>query len=187
LKAWHGLSVLVEAFGLLRARCPQARLLIVGDGPERENIVAALAEQGSTEVSTFTGAVGPEAVAGFLASMDVAVAPYPALEQFYFSPLKVYEYMAAGRAVVASRIGQLKTLIQPEQTGLLVPPGDAAALAQSLVRLHDEPALRERLGAAAREKVLSEHTWDAVVGRIFDLAGLRGADEPAKRSAPEYA
>ena len=100
------------------------------------------------------------------------MAPYPKLVNFYFSPLKVYEYMAAGLPVVASRVGQLQELIQPEVNGLLVPPGDVSALAAGLERIRSEPELRRRLGLAARVKVLREHTWDGVVQRILSLAGL---------------
>lgn len=178
LKAWHGLSILVEAFAQLRAQRPNTRLLIVGDGPERENILADLTRRGLANSVTLTGAVEPSAVPGLLASMDVAVAPYPALTNFYFSPLKVYEYMAAGRAVVASRIGQLQSLIEPDVTGVLVTPGAAEELASALEHLHDHPALRETLGARARAVVLREHTWDAVVQRIFKLAD---ATRPALR------
>ena len=178
LKAWHGLSALVEAFARLHRHCPQSRLLIVGDGPEREKTVADLQARDLSDAVVFTGAVAPEEVPGLVASMDVAVAPYPALDHFYFSPLKVYEYMAAGVPVVASGIGQLRELIQPEINGILVPPGDAAALAEALQRLFKDPALRTRLGYEARKTVLAHYTWDAIVGRILTLAGLE-RDAPA--------
>lgn len=179
LKAWHGLSALVEAFEILHKKNPASRLLLVGDGPERESVVADLTRRGLLEATTFTGAVAPGEVPGLLASMDVAVAPYPPLSTFYFSPLKVYEYMAAGRAVVASRIGQLQSLIEPEVNGLLVPPGDAPALARALERLLVEPELRSGLGRRARATVLQNYTWDGVVQRIFSLAGLEDVALPA--------
>ncbi len=172
LKAWHGLSVLVEAFALLHERLADTRLLVVGDGPERGRMAAELAGHGLQAVSYFTGAVPAEAVPALLASMHAAVAPYPKLEKFYFSPLKVLEYMAAGLPVVASRIGQLENLIVPEATGLLVPPEDANALADALERLQADRALRSRLGRAARAAVQRKHTWDGVAQRIFQLAGL---------------
>lgn len=177
LKAWHGLSTLVAAFARLHASRPEARLLIVGDGPERANLEADLAARGLQPAAILTGAVPPEEIPSLLASMDVAVAPYPALEHFYFSPLKVYEYMAAGVAVVASRVGQLEHLIQSGTNGLLVPPGDPEALAAALRQLQENEPLRGRLGRNARATVLRQHTWDAVVGRIFSLAGLRPASE----------
>ena len=170
LKAWHGVDVLIDAFRQLHADEPDTRLLIVGDGPERGDLQAkALAQELGASV-VFTGAVPACEVPGLIASMDIAVAPYPALEHFYFSPLKVFEYMAAARAVVASAIGQLLEIIESESTGILVPPGDSAALASALRRLKKQPELRRRLGAAARADVLQSHTWDQVVARIFRLA-----------------
>jgi glycosyltransferase involved in cell wall biosynthesis len=172
LKPWHGLPVLAEAFALIHPCRPQTRALIVGDGTERENLAADLSARGLLGATVFTGAVPPAAVPGLLASMDVAVAPYPRLPRFYFSPLKVYEYMAAGLPVVASRIGQLEQTIVDGVTGLLVPPGDAAALAAALGRLEADAGLRARLGQAARDAVVRDHAWDAVVERILQVAGL---------------
>jgi glycosyltransferase involved in cell wall biosynthesis len=80
--------------------------------------------------------------------------------------------MAAGCAVVASRIGQLDGLIEHEVSGLLCPPGDPRELAGALLRLRSEPALRGRLGRAARAKVRQAHTWEATVRRILQLAGM---------------
>lgn len=172
LKPWHGLSILTEAFAHLRQRVPNARLLIVGDGPERDNLEAELAAKNLDVYTLFTGAVHPDAVPQFLTKMDVAVAPYPAQSDFYFSPLKVYEYMAAGLPVVVSNIGQLADLIDSGVNGILCPPGDAIALANALERLWRSPDLRHSLGKAARQTVLAHHTWDAIAQKILHLAGL---------------
>jgi glycosyltransferase involved in cell wall biosynthesis len=113
--------------------------------------------------------------------MDVAVAPYPPQAEFYFSPLKVYEYMAAGLPVVASRIGQIEEAIRDGVDGVLCPPGDPEAFAAALLRLADDPLLRARLGRAARESVVAERTWSAVAGLIIGLA--RGAADGARDPA----
>lgn len=170
LKSWHGLPVLVEAFDRLRQWSPQTRLLIVGEGPARRELETDLAERDLSHCSVLTGAVPPEAVPALLASMDVAVAPYPALDHFYFSPLKVFEYLAAGCACVASRIGQIEEIIEDGRNGLLFPPGDATALAEALNRLRLEPELRQRLGEAARATICEGHTWDNVAEQILALA-----------------
>jgi glycosyltransferase involved in cell wall biosynthesis len=110
--------------------------------------------------------------------MDVAVAPYPPQANFYFSPLKVYEYMAAGLPVVASCIGQLAELIRDGINGLLCPPGDPVALAEALERLRQEPGLRASLGRAARATAHRNYTWRAVAQRIFRLAGRAPVLQP---------
>jgi len=171
LKPWHGLATLVDAFAIPRSRDTSLRLLIVGDGPELSRLVHQVAERGLGSSVDWVGAVGPEKIPDWLAAMDVAVAPYPNLQRFYFSPLKVLEYMAAGLPVIASRIGQIEELIEHGATGWLVPPGDVSALATALLQLRATPvSARERLGAAARRHVLTHHTWDAVAQRILELA-----------------
>ena len=173
MKPWHGLGTLLEAFARLHGRDSDSRLLMVGDGAGREPLAAEAASRGLGPAVHFTGAVAPADVPGLLASMDVGVAPYPSMANFYFSPLKVYEYMAAARPVVASQVGQLEKIIEPEVTGLLVPPGDVSALAAGLDRIRREPELGRRLGQAARAQVLRHHTWDGAVQRILQLASLQ--------------
>lgn len=170
LKPWHGLPVLIEAWARLRRSGVDARLLIVGDGPERERIAADLAARGLATAAELTGAVSPARIPALLGRMDLAVAPYPAGDGFYFSPLKLYEYMAAALPVVCSRVGHLATVIHDGHDGLLVPAGEAAPLAAALASLLADPSRARRLGQAARARVLAAHSWDAVAGRILDLA-----------------
>jgi glycosyltransferase involved in cell wall biosynthesis len=186
LKAWHGLSILVEAFAILHKKVPATRLLLVGDGPEREKLLDDIKVRGLESCALLPGAVEPDKVPAYLASMEVAVAPYPKLADFYFSPLKVYEYMAAGLAVVASRIGQLEKVIEPGTNGILVPPGDPVALAEVLEKLQAEPLLRQHLGGTARRLVLRNHTWDKVAEQIIKVAksGQISLSRAAGRPAP---
>lgn len=172
LKPWHGVSVLVDAFARLHRHSPETRLMIVGEGPEQGRLAEDVCRRGLGDAVHFTGWVPPDDLPAMLASMDVAVAPYPDLPHFYFSPLKVYEYMAAGLPIVASRIGQLAELIEDEVNGLLCAPGEASALASAIDRLRREPELRAHLGHAARTTVSRDYTWDAVARRILSVAAL---------------
>jgi glycosyltransferase involved in cell wall biosynthesis len=171
LKARHGLTTLIETFAMVAEQSPAAQLLIVGDGPEREYLDREIGARELSDRVRFTGAIAPELVPGYLASMDVALAPYPALAQFCSSPLKLYEYMAAGLPIVATRIGQIEEVIQHGETGILVRPGDAAGMAEAVIALEASPEMRTQLGQAARQTVRN-HTWDNVLERAFCFAGL---------------
>ena len=167
LKAWHGIDVLCAAFRRA-ARDPRLHLLVVGDGPLRAE-VRRLADELPGRV-TLTGAVPLDEVPGWVRGMDIAVAPYPAIEPFYFSPLKILDAMACGIANVASDIGQIPELLNHETTGLLVPPGDDAALATALHRLADDEPLRRRLGDAALADARAQHSWTSRAEEIIAIA-----------------
>jgi glycosyltransferase involved in cell wall biosynthesis len=99
--------------------------------------------------------------------MDVSVAPYPALDEFYYSPLKLFEYMAAGRAVVASRVGQVAEILVDGETGLLFEPGNSADLLRCLLSVRTNPTLGVELGRRASASC-SEHTWNRNAARVID-------------------
>lgn len=169
LKRWHGVDVLLQAFRDLKASLPKAHLLIVGDGPKRGWIEGFLEGATLTDSVTMTGWQPHEALPGLIARMDVATAPYPQSDNHYFSPLKLFEYMAVGRPVVASRIGQTADVIRHGQNGLLVPPGDAGALVEALMSLRTEPDVAHRLANAAAEEG-KKHDWKRNAQRVLDTA-----------------
>jgi glycosyltransferase involved in cell wall biosynthesis len=169
LKPWHGIELLLDAFRLLARRFPDYHLLVVGDGPLREWIAGYARGAGLDGAVTATGWLAHEELPGALRAMDVAVAPYPATEGFYFSPLKLYEYMAVGAPVVASRLGQITEVVEHGATGLLVEPGDSAALADGIERLRLDPALRRAIGARAAQRA-SAFTWRRNADRVIELA-----------------
>ena len=176
MKPWHDLSSLIDAFAKLHHQDSNTRLLMVGDGKGLKKVRENLSAHNCSQAVHFTGAVSPERIPGLLAAMDVAVAPYSLDSQCYFSPLKVYEYMAAGLPVVASQVGQLAELIQDGVNGLLCPPDDSDCLGNKLSLLKSDPKLRSRLGEAAKECIDQYYTWDIVVRRILDFASFPEAE-----------
>lgn len=172
LKPWHDVDTLIDAFGLLAADLPEAHLLIVGEGPERQRLEARLAALGIADKAQFTGAVPADRVAAELARMSVGIACYRQDQPFYFSPLKLYEYMAAGLPVVVSRTGGLEKLTGAGRFGLDVPPEDPPALASALTRLAADRAQRAAMGAAARDHVLHHHSWDGIARDLLARAGI---------------
>jgi glycosyltransferase involved in cell wall biosynthesis len=133
----------------------------VGDGPEREALEAVGAE--------VTGAVPHAQVPGLLAEASIGLVPYAADTPDYFSPLKLFEYLAAGLAVVAGSIPGVREVVGAEHA-VLIPPGDPAALAAAVAELAGDRSRRARLGRAGRELVAARHTWEARARRILELA-----------------
>jgi glycosyltransferase involved in cell wall biosynthesis len=178
LRPWHGTRSLVRAVALLHRRGLPARLLVVGDGPERSAVEALAQAEGVAPSVTLTGAVPHDEVCAYLLASDVAVATYEREPGFYFSPLKLFEYLAAGLPVVAADIGELKHCVRHEETGLLYPPGDVEALADALATLLADRRRADAFGRAGRDHVLQYHTWSGN-GRLVSALGAKLAERPA--------
>lgn len=169
LKPWHGVDVLLRA----RAQAHKDwKLRIIGDGPMRAEL-DDLARSLGIDVD-FRGAVAPDAIPQHMAGTAIGVAPYPAMDtdsDQYFSPLKVYEYMAAGLPVVASRVGQLPEIMG--ESAYLVPPSDPEALAEALDALVANPVERAQVGSDNRRQAEREHSWTGTVDHILAHAGVK--------------
>jgi glycosyltransferase involved in cell wall biosynthesis len=166
---------------------PAARLLLVGDGATRRDMEVKAAALGIAPSVTFTGRVPHDRVPALMASADIAVAPYTNQGgPLWLSPLKLYEYMASGTAIVASRMGQIAEVIADGRNGVLVAPGDPDALAAALVRLLGDAREREALGSQAREDATRRHSWTAYIERLEQIfedaiaAHHRGAGRDAR-------
>jgi starch synthase len=163
-RSWHGVVHLSASLARLHAAGDlRFGAIFIGDGPER-----AAAERAARGVPgiTFTGAIPHRALPGWLAQADIGVAPFdPARHRplrlgFYWSPLKIFEYMAVGLPVVAPALPRLSRLVEHGREGWLYDPDDPRALDRAIEALAD-PALRRAMGAAARERVVGEFSWTA--------------------------
>ncbi len=167
-RPWHDLNALLAAFAILRRESDRYRLLLVGKMPDQA--ATEVARLGLEDAVIFTGPAPHEEVPTYIAAMDVAVSTHAALPEFYFSPLKLFEYMACARPVVAAEVGQPATLIRPGENGLLYWPGNAASLANAIRLLASDPARARSMGWRAAEEVHARFTWrrnaEAVLDRI---------------------
>jgi glycosyltransferase involved in cell wall biosynthesis len=164
---WHDVTTLLRAFVKVSTTRSDARLLLVGDGARRAAMEQLARELGLERSVIFTGMVAHTEAPRFMASADIAVVPYPVLEQdVWLSPLKLFEYMAAGNAILASNVGQLSEWITDGWNGLLIPPGDVSAMAAGIERLIGDPELRRRLGQNARADAVQKHSWDRYLSEL---------------------
>jgi glycosyltransferase involved in cell wall biosynthesis len=167
VRDWHGLDQVVRAIAAWQGE-PRLALLMVGDGPARPGLEALAAELGIADRVTFTGLAPREAVPGLIVGFDIALQPAAVP---YASPLKVFEYMAAGRAIVAPDQPNLREVLAHDETALLFDPATKGAMWDAVLRLATDPALRARLGAAARAEVLRRDlTWEGNARRVAALA-----------------
>lgn len=163
---FHGLDLLIQAFLNLSPDYPTARLVVVGDGQERPRLLELIATAQATELILMPGAVPQHEVPGYIAAMDVCAIVDPGRRGFHYSPLKLQEYLACGRAVVVPQTGQMARDLEHERHALLIPPGDSGALELAIRRLFDDPALRDTLGHEGAAKTRTTGTWLQQVARV---------------------
>ena len=167
---WHGVEKLAAAIKMIPFNVP-LRFLLVGSGSLHGEVEKRLEDEVATGRVIFTGAVGHDRVPGLLDACDILVAPHVPLadgSEFFGSPTKIFEYMAMGKGIVASRLGQIGEVLADGDTALLVDPGNVDELRAAIVRLTDDEGLRKSLGARAREVAQREHTWTHNAQRVID-------------------
>ena len=170
LREWHRLDILIEAIGTL----PSTRLMIIGDGPDQGRLEALAREKGIASSVVFTGRISHDEMPRYIAALDVAVASDD--RTGFASPMKILEYMAMAKPVVAPRMPNIEDLIRDGEDGVLFTPGDSHELMSTLRRLQDDRALRERLGTAARAKIERERNWQTNARDVVSALARRAPD-----------
>lgn len=166
-KPWHGVEVLIRAFQQLHRHHPETGLVLIGDGPEREEMKHLVDSLGLNRAVRFLGRREIHEVAEILAAVDIATAPYCNRQETI--GMKLFDYMAAGKAIVVSGQNQQNSVLEHLHTGWVVEPGDVHTLAEALCTLVEDPSLRARLGENAQHQAKAHHTWDQTVAKIEQL------------------
>jgi len=160
-----GIDYLIKTVPFVLERFPKATLLIVGDGPERTKLMKLAQSLGLNDSVFIIGDVAHDEMKYFLASADIFVLP----SFFETIPNALLEAMSMGKPVIASNVGGLAEVIKDRETGILVPPGDTAAIKEAIMEILSNKDLAEFLGANARSFVTKNHAWKDFVSRIVDL------------------
>jgi glycosyltransferase involved in cell wall biosynthesis len=172
VREWHGLEQVIDLLAK-DSRLANGHLIIVGDGPARTALTARARALGVSDRVFFTGVVAREDVAAIASAFDVALQPEVTA---YASPLKLFEYMALGHAIVAPDSANIREVLSHEVDALLFAPGHHAAFAEAVARLAGDAALREQLGANAIANLTAKNrTWRGNARRIAALGPIADA------------
>jgi glycosyltransferase involved in cell wall biosynthesis len=174
LYQWHGLETLVGCVKKVTSRNSAVHFIIFGDGYLRNKLEEMAEKDGIANFITFTGLVAKEEMPAHLNVCDMLVSPHRNMadgQTFFGSPVKIFEYMAMGKPIVASEVGQLGEILQDGVNALLVPPNDPEKLGEAILKLASNPDLRESLGKKARRDLLAKYTWTHNAKRVIESLG----------------
>jgi len=169
--AWQGLEYLIRCVPFVHESCPDARFLLVGDGTLKSKLLEMARELGVSEKVIFTGMVAYEKVPLYINSSEVCVAPFIKMrnERIGLSPLKLYEYMACGKSVVASNITGVGNVLEKRTAGISIEPENPDELSKAIIKLLKDEKLRDEMGRNGREYVVKEHSWKSVAMKIISI------------------
>ncbi len=174
LAPWQGVENLVKASPLIFEKEMKVRFLIVGDGILGETLRIMVKEINMDERFHFLGKIPYENVPFIINASDVCVAPFIRRrnEKIGLSPLKIYEYLACGRPVVASDIEGVGDFLLETGSGITVEPENYEALAQGIIELLHKEEVRKVMGRNGRDAVVKEHSWDSVAEKVVEVCKL---------------
>lgn len=165
MNRWQGVQGFAEVIERVVAARRDVGFLFVGDGEGRAGLQAQLESRGARHAAVFVGRQSHALIPEFLAAMDIGLLLD---SNAYGSPMKVFEYWAMGKAVIAPRVAPVLEVMRDGETGLLIAPGDAQAMAQGILTLAADPQLRATLAEAGRRRVLASHTWERNATKILE-------------------
>lgn len=162
---WHGLDLLVSAFGLISEDIPSAKLLLIGDGPESEKIKSKVRNLSLEDKVIFAGKIEHNNLPNFVAAFDVGVMPD---SNEYGSPMKIFEYMSMAKPVIVPDYGPLRDVIDHGNQGMIFKKRDVDALSKCFSEVLSNDDLRKRLGENARNYIIQQQNWMNNAKRTLD-------------------
>src|SRR5712691_5415638 len=167
MRRWHGIDAVISVLAE-ETDAPPLKLVLAGDGPARGELEEQARALGLRERVVFLGLVQRDRIPEIVGSFDIALQPRVVA---YASPLKIFEYMAVGRAIVAPDQPNIREVLSHERNALLFEPEDPKAMSAAILRLAHDPELRARLGSAAREQIIArDYTWAGNARRVLAVA-----------------
>ncbi len=176
MNRWQGITEFPDVLRSVFARCHDVNFLFVGDGEFRQPLEEFCRTEGYAERVVFTGRKPHAAIPPLVALMDITVLLN---SNAYGSPMKIFEYMGMAKAVIAPSVGPVVEILRDGETGLLIEPGSARQMADQIVRLVNDPALRQRIGKEGRCYVTAHHTWRQ---NALTIQKIYGQLSPARSS-----
>ena len=167
LRDWHGLTRVLDLMAELKDS-QDLHFLVVGDGPAREELERHAEKLGLTEQLTVLGVVPRDEVCGYVSAFDIALQPHAVS---YASPLKMFEYLALGRAIIAPRQPNIEEILTDGENGLLFDPGNQDDFQTVLRKICTDADLRNRLGQGASKTIEArDYTWTGNAKRVTEIA-----------------
>ncbi|MBN2105574.1 glycosyltransferase family 4 protein [bacterium] len=172
---WHGVEQLKALIDALLTRHDRAAFLLVGKGrPMQRSLQQYVQSRKIANRVCMIEYVPHHEIPALIHAMDIVLAPYPYLPFFYYSPVKIYEYLACGKPVVASRIGQIPEIIEHRKNGMLCEPGNIQEFIDCIDQLINNTGLRKDIGQAAADDILKHHTWHHRASQLLSLIEKAG-------------
>ncbi|MDA7857904.1 glycosyltransferase family 4 protein [bacterium] len=169
---WHGINVLTDSIEPLIKKNKNIHFLLIGEGDFKKDCINTIKSRHLENFVTFTGMIPHEKVPEYLVACDILISPHLPLcdgSEFFGSPTKLFEYMAMGKPIVASNVGQIGEVLKNNQNGILIKPGSVEELVNGILDLVANEELRRRIGGQARKDAVNNYTWQANAGRVINV------------------
>jgi len=169
---WHGVDTIAESINYIVEQIPNAKIFLIGDGPLRPEIERIIDANNSRENVIITGMIEFAEMPNYMAACDVLLTPCKNNDDnsaFFNSPLKLYEYMAMEKPIVASFIGQQAEVIEDKVNGVAIKANDVEDLVRGIKFVYDNPELSIKMSKQARKDAIEKYSWEIHVKKIIKI------------------